>query len=208
MNSDRDTVLGTKNTPPFSSRKVGDVLFAKDLLAQLETSLLTMIIQTEKSEDSSVSDATTDSRGSTHNRKLSSKPRSTSGAAKGRSLLRYDLLPVLALAEVALVYGLGAMKYAERNWEKGTAWSDLLSAMHRHIQKWTAGESFDPDGQHHLASVVFHALALMTYEVSCPHQDDRGKIRPVAQTHTPYPADDEIRDTLDRMAARQVREIM
>lgn len=88
--------------------------------------------------------------------------------------LRFDLIPVLPLEEVALVYTIGARKYADRNWEKGLKWGRIFSAMMRHAWAWWRGEIRDPqDGQHHLASVVWCAMALMEYENTHRELDDR-----------------------------------
>lgn len=88
--------------------------------------------------------------------------------------LRYDLFPA-SLSEVAQVYTLGAAKYSDRNWEKGLKWSRVFSAMMRHGWAWWWGEVTDKvDGQHHLASVAWCALALMEYERTHPELDDRG----------------------------------
>lgn len=101
---------------------------------------------------------------------------SPTGGRKGDKLARYDLIPVEPLRKVAEVYGLGSRKYADRNWERGYAWSLSYAALQRHLNAFWGGESHAPDdGQHHLASVVFHALALMEFERSHPEFDDRSK---------------------------------
>jgi Domain of unknown function (DUF5664) len=88
--------------------------------------------------------------------------------------LRFDLIPVKPLQEVARVYTIGAAKYADRNWERGLSWGRIYAAMQRHANAWWSGERNDPvDKQHHLASVVWCALALMEYENSHPELDDR-----------------------------------
>jgi hypothetical protein len=93
-----------------------------------------------------------------------------------REKLRYDLVPVYPLAKLVEVYTIGAKRYAPRNWEKGTAFSRYYSALLRHLMLWWAGERDDPeDGQHHLASVAWYALALMEYEITHPEMDDRPK---------------------------------
>ncbi len=90
--------------------------------------------------------------------------------------LRFDLLPVKPLMKVAEVYTIGATKYDDRNWEKGLKWGRVFAAMLRHAWKWWGGEQRDAvDGQHHLASVVWCALALMEYEDTHPELDDREK---------------------------------
>jgi hypothetical protein len=88
--------------------------------------------------------------------------------------LRFDLLPVEPLKQVVHVYTMGAAKYTDRNWEKGMRWGRIFAALMRHAWAWWAGERNDPvDGQHHLASVAWCALALMEYEQTHPELDDR-----------------------------------
>lgn len=97
----------------------------------------------------------------------------TTGGEKGQKQVRLDLLPVPALWEVGRLYGIGAEKYTANNWRKGYEWSKSYSALQRHANLFWNGESIDADGFHHLAAVVFHALALMTFEVEHPELDDR-----------------------------------
>lgn len=88
--------------------------------------------------------------------------------------MRFDLILVRPLEEVARVYTIGAAKYADRNWELGLSWGRVFSAIMRHAWAWWRGERTDPkDGQHHLASVAWCALALMEYERTHPEKDDR-----------------------------------
>ena len=44
---------------------------------------------------------------------------SDTGGEKGSKQARYDLIPAIPLDELARVYGRGAEKYLERNWERG-----------------------------------------------------------------------------------------
>ena len=88
--------------------------------------------------------------------------------------LRFDLIPVIPLMEVARLYTIGAQKYQDRNWEKGIKWSRIASALQRHWWKYWGGELYDQeDGQHHLSSVIWCALTLMEYERTHPEYDDR-----------------------------------
>ena len=99
---------------------------------------------------------------------------SATGGQKGQKLERFDLIPVGALLEVARVYGKGAEKYADRNWELGYAWSLSFAAMQRHAWAFWSGHSRDNEtGVHHLASVIFHAMALMEFEGRSKGTDDR-----------------------------------
>lgn len=98
----------------------------------------------------------------------------TTGGAKGQKLARFDLLPADALRQVAEHYGKGAAKYEDRNWERGYDWSLSFSAMQRHAWQWWNGEDVDEEtGSSHLAAVIFHALALLTFDKTHPELDDR-----------------------------------
>jgi hypothetical protein len=116
-----------------------------------------------------------------------------SGGEKGSKLQRYDLIPVAPLEEVAKVYGQGAEKYASRNWERGYSWSLSYASLQRHANAFWAGESIDEEqGRHHLAAVIFHAMALMEFELKELGTDDRAPLnvaveRPEAQGVLQFP---------------------
>jgi hypothetical protein len=96
------------------------------------------------------------------------------GGEKGEKIDRYDLLPAEPLRQVAHHYGVGARKYACRNWERGYRWSLSFGAMMRHAWQFWAGEDDDKEtGSPHLAAVVFHALAMMEFRKTHPELDDR-----------------------------------
>ena len=110
---------------------------------------------------------------------------SATGGQKGAKLARYDLLPAEALREVAELYGIGAGKYEDRNWERGYDWSLSFAALNRHLWQFWAGEDLDAEtGKAHMASVVFHALALLQYMEQHRAYDDR-------PTSSDAPSDDE-----------------
>lgn len=101
---------------------------------------------------------------------------SSTGGEKGTKLERFDLIPVGALSTVAHLYGKGAAKYSENNWRKGYEWSKSYSALQRHANAFWNGEDLDPEMQlPHMASVIFHALALITFMQEQPGFDDRFK---------------------------------
>jgi hypothetical protein len=77
---------------------------------------------------------------------------------------RVDLIPPDVLLELGNLYALGAAKYADDNWKLGMEFKRVYSAMMRHTLKWWAGEELDSvDGQHHLDSVIWCAVALRYY---------------------------------------------
>lgn len=99
---------------------------------------------------------------------------SATGGEKGVKPERFDLIPVEALQEVARVYGFGAEKYAAHNWRRGYEWSKSYAAMMRHANEFWAGEDVDEETQcHHLASVIFHAMALIVFTEEQKEYDDR-----------------------------------
>ena len=99
---------------------------------------------------------------------------SSTGGQKGKKLCRPSLMPAEALKEVAEHYGKGAKKYDDHNWRKGYDWSLSMDALERHWLDFRAGIDYDPEtGSHHLAAVVFHALALLTFRREHPEFDDR-----------------------------------
>jgi len=97
-----------------------------------------------------------------------------SGGQKGSKPARFDLIPGGALWKVAELYGHGASKYEPRNWERGYDWSLSFAALQRHAWQFWNGEDNDPEsGKPHMASVVFHALALLTFMEEQREYDDR-----------------------------------
>lgn len=80
--------------------------------------------------------------------------------------LRFDLIPPEGLEEVARAYTHGASHPdGARRWEQGGSWLRLFAAAMRHAWKWRRGEDYDAEsGLHHMASVAFYALALITYD--------------------------------------------
>lgn len=102
---------------------------------------------------------------------------STTGGEKGTKPERYDLIPVGALAKVAALYGRGAAKYAAHNWRKGYEWSKSYAALQRHATQFWNGEDNDAEMDlPHMASVAFHALALLTFMEEQREFDDRYRV--------------------------------
>ncbi len=90
---------------------------------------------------------------------------------------RIDLIPPDVLLELGDLYTLGAEKYGDRNWEKGWDWGRCYAAMMRHGLAFWNGEQSDPvDGQHHLTSVIWNAIALLYYDRHKVGEDDRPAI--------------------------------
>ena len=110
---------------------------------------------------------------------------SSTGGQKGVKLERLDLIPVEPMLEVARLYGKGALKYDDHNWRRGYEWSKSLASLERHTLAFKRGHDLDlhePDCEegcvqhterHHMAAVIFHAMALIEFGVTHPEFDDR-----------------------------------
>jgi len=80
---------------------------------------------------------------------------------------RYDLVPVLALEEVAKVLTAGAMKYDDENWRKvpnGTR--RYFSAAQRHLAWVRKGQTHDQETKlHHYAHAITNLMFLLEKEL-------------------------------------------
>lgn len=87
---------------------------------------------------------------------------------------RYDLVPPFAYEKFVEILTKGALKYSERNWEKGMPWGDIISSLERHISEIKKGHDYDSEsGQLHAAHVVCNAMFLLEYYNIAPHYDNR-----------------------------------
>lgn len=95
------------------------------------------------------------------------------GIKNDQHKIRFDLLPVDALTEVARVFTFGANKYKDRNWEEGIRYHRCYGAILRHVFAWWHGEKKDEDsGLHPLAHVLCEALFLLHFELNPNHYEN------------------------------------
>lgn len=88
----------------------------------------------------------------------------------------FHLVPVEGVKAVATILGIGARKYAPRNWEQGMDWSRPTDAAIRHINAWWGGEDKDQDtGEHHLWHAATNIFFLIAYTAWNRGNDDRPK---------------------------------
>jgi hypothetical protein len=80
---------------------------------------------------------------------------------------RPDLLPMVAIHEVARVLGYGAEKYSARNWVGVSDWRRrYFAAALRHVVRWWLGERLDREsGLHHLACAACCVLFLLELDL-------------------------------------------
>lgn len=103
---------------------------------------------------------------------------SSTGAEKGVKLERFDLIPALPLTLAARHFGVGASKYAERNWERGYEWSKSFAALNRHLWLFWSGEDVDEEtGSLHIVAAMWHAMVLTEFMHTHPEFDDRVKTK-------------------------------
>ena len=69
---------------------------------------------------------------------------------------RFDLLPFLALRDLAILYEKGAKKYDERNWEKGIDNARMFESGMRHAIQFFLGMT-DED---HLSSAIWNLTGI------------------------------------------------
>ena len=87
---------------------------------------------------------------------------------------RYDLIPPEAIDVLAQIYGFGAGKYDDRNWERGLSWGRCFAAAMRHLWAFWRGEDLDPEsGMPHTAHAAWNCFALLTYQIRQTGTDDR-----------------------------------
>lgn len=85
-------------------------------------------------------------------------------AGKGR----YDLLPMCVIDRLAKHYEAGALKYSDRNWEKGIPAHSFADSAMRHFCKYMDGQN-DED---HLIAAIWNLCGLAWTEVKRPEMMD------------------------------------
>ena len=65
---------------------------------------------------------------------------------------RFELVPWEVIRELAEHYARGALKYADRNWEKGITIMTFMCSAFRHLEQFLRGETDEP----HLISALWH----------------------------------------------------
>lgn len=73
---------------------------------------------------------------------------------------RYDLIPPFALKRIAGVYERGAVKYGDRNWEKGQPIMRYYDSAIRHLNEWLEGK----EDEDHLAQAAWNLLGMLFTE--------------------------------------------
>lgn len=86
-------------------------------------------------------------------------------------------LPLEALAAGATALEYGAMKYDNRNWEKGLPWQQMIDSLKRHIDDFERGRDYDngEDGSdlHQVCMIMASAMMLSASVIRNIGVDDR-----------------------------------
>lgn len=87
---------------------------------------------------------------------------------------RFDLVQPWAHEQMVNVLTVGAIKYHDRNWENGMAWSNVIASLKRHLNAIEKGEDYDEEtGELHAAHIACNAHFLTAYYKIYPQGDDR-----------------------------------
>lgn len=70
---------------------------------------------------------------------------------------RFDLITPIALYELAMHYAHGAVKYGDRNWEKGQPLHRYIESLERHLFK----EKMGFEDENHAAAIIWNAMAYL-----------------------------------------------
>lgn len=81
---------------------------------------------------------------------------------------RCDLLPACAILRLSKHFESGAMKYKERNWEKGIPIHSFVDSALRHLLKYLDGQ----DEEDHLCAAAWNCLCAMWTEEKLPEMQD------------------------------------
>lgn len=81
---------------------------------------------------------------------------------------RFDLLPMCVLIRLARHYEAGALKYSDRNWEKGIPAHSFADSALRHLVKYLDGQN-DED---HLIAAIWNLCGLAWTEEKRPDMMD------------------------------------
>lgn len=73
---------------------------------------------------------------------------------------RYDLISTIALRRLAQHYENGAVKYGDRNWEKGQPLNRYWDSAVRHLINWLEGER----SEDHLAAAAWNVFSIIHTE--------------------------------------------
>jgi hypothetical protein len=86
-------------------------------------------------------------------------------------------IPLEAIAAAAVSFEYGAKKYADRNWEKGLPWQQMIDSLKRHVEDFERRRDYD-DGEdgsdlHQVCMIMASAMMLTASVIREIGTDDR-----------------------------------
>lgn len=96
---------------------------------------------------------------------------------------RFDLLPMCVLIRLAKHYEAGALKYSDRNWEKGIPAHSFADSAMRHLVKYLDGW----DDEDHLIAAIWNLCGLAWTEEKRPEMMDIPAV--IASYDIQFPSD-------------------
>ena len=78
---------------------------------------------------------------------------------------RYELIPPEFIEGTADILTFGALKYEDRNWEKGMKWSRVFGALMRHLWAWWNPYVPDTDPETN-KSHLWHAACCLAFLIA------------------------------------------
>ena len=86
-------------------------------------------------------------------------------------------VPLEAVAAGATSLEYGAIKYANRNWEKGLPWQQMIDSLRRHLDDFERRKDYDNDlngsGLHQVCMIMASAMMLSASVIRGIGEDDR-----------------------------------
>ncbi len=92
------------------------------------------------------------------------------GLKKDEGKPRWELVPYDAVRGAVYILTTGAIKYADRNWERGIAYGRVYGALQRHLDAWWMAKVEGNDGtdaesgRSHLDHAMCELMFLSAYE--------------------------------------------
>lgn len=106
---------------------------------------------------------------------MSAPPSKNEGGVRyNEGKTKHHLVPPFAQEEYSKVLTLGAIKYEDRNWERGLSWTETYASVIRHLNAFMNGEDYDKEtGLLHVSHAQAGCSFLAEFYNIYPEGDDR-----------------------------------
>lgn len=105
-------------------------------------------------------------------------PEANTGAMREALHMKYfRQVPLESIGAAAAAFEYGALKYDDRNWEKGLPWQQMIDSLKRHIDDFERGWDYDNGAGgsklHQVCMIMASAMMLSTSVIRGIGEDDR-----------------------------------